>query len=222
MNAPRTSMPAVKKASRAAAEKSNRSSADGRTRRILVVDDNKDIVTVIRRILHTQGYETLVASNGREALEAARAEMPDVILLDWMLPEVDGLDVCRQLKADSDTRGIMILLVTGRGSVANRVEGFNAGADDYIPKPFNHPELLARIRSALRLKQLTDDLEDRNRRLIKSQNELIRAEKMATIGLLASGIAHEFNNIMAGISGYAQLARSNPHGSAVRTGCPRR
>ncbi|MEM7234208.1 MAG: ATP-binding protein [Planctomycetota bacterium] len=104
----------------------------------------------------------------------------------------------------------MILLVTGRGSVANRVEGFNAGADDYIPKPFNHPELLARVRSALRLKQLTNELEERNQELLVSQQELIRKEKMATIGLLASGIAHEFNNVMAGISGYAQLAKANP------------
>jgi len=178
-------------------------------RSILIVDDNVDIVTVVRRILSTQGYDSLQAFDGKEALETARKHKPDLILLDWMLPEMDGLEVCRLLKSDAETRGIMILLVTGRGSVANRVEGFNAGADDYIPKPFNHPELLARIRSALRLKKLTDDLEEKNRQLVKSQNELVRKEKMATIGLLASGIAHEFNNIMAGISGYAQLARAN-------------
>ncbi|MCZ6794766.1 MAG: response regulator [Planctomycetota bacterium] len=186
---------------------------DGRREKpwkILIVDDNSDIVVVIRRILSVHGYDTLVASDGKEALQVAREKKPDLLLLDWMLPEVDGLEVCRELKGDPETRGIMVLLVTGRGSVANRVEGLGAGADDYIRKPFNHPELLARIRSALRVKRLTDNLEERNRQLIESQNELVRTEKMATIGLLASGIAHEFNNIMAGISGYAQLATANP------------
>jgi signal transduction histidine kinase len=94
--------------------------------------------------------------------------------------------------------------------VDSRIEGLDAGADDFIPKPFKHPELLARIRSSLRLKKTTDELTERNRQLVESQYELVRTEKIATIGLLASGIAHEFNNIMAGISGYAQLASKNP------------
>jgi signal transduction histidine kinase len=127
-----------------------------------------------------------------------------------MLPGMDGLEVCRELKASPATREIMVVMVTGRGSVSHRIEGFDAGADDFIPKPFHHPELLARVRSALRIKRLNDELSDRNRQLVESRNELVRQEKMATIGLLASGIAHEFNNIMAGISGYAQLARKNP------------
>ena len=175
--------------------------------RILIVDDAREIVLVLDRVLTKAGYETLTASDGNEALELARRELPDLLLLDWMLPGVEGIEVCRQLKADPQTRGIMILLVTGRGTVNQRVQGFDAGADDYIPKPFNNHELLARVRSALRIKRLTDELSERNRQLLKSQSELVRAEKMATIGLLASGIAHEFNNIMAGISGYAQLAK---------------
>jgi two-component system NtrC family sensor kinase len=104
----------------------------------------------------------------------------------------------------------MVILVTGRASLDHRIEGFNAGADDYIPKPFHVPELVARVRSALRIKHLTDDLAERNRELERSQRSLLQSKKMATIGLLASGIAHEFNNIMAGISGYAQLAQKNP------------
>ena len=177
---------------------------------VLVVDDNRDIVRVIRRILNTQNYRISEASDGEQALSLAREHLPDLILLDVMLPKKDGLDVCRELKSDPATAGIMIILVTGRASVDHRVQGFEAGADDYVPKPFHVPELLARTRTALRLKNLTDDLEKRNHQLIKSQNDLIRSEKMATIGLLASGIAHEFNNIMAGISAYAQLARKDP------------
>jgi len=178
--------------------------------RVLIADDNADIVAVLTRLLAARGYETLTASDGEAALTIARREAPDLILLDWMMPRLDGLEVCRRLKADPHTRGIMVVLVTGRGSVGNRIEGFDAGADDFIPKPFHHPELLARVRSALRIKELTDELSERNRQIVESRHELVRQEKMATIGLLASGIAHEFNNIMAGISGYAQLARRNP------------
>ena len=178
--------------------------------KILVVDDNLDIDRVIERLLKKHKYDTICATDGQEAVDLACIEHPDLILLDWMLPVLDGLDVCRALKRDPETRDIMIVMVTGRGSVDHRIAGFDAGADDFIPKPFKHPELLARVRSALRIKQLTLELEQRNEALLASQNELVRQEKMATIGLLASGIAHEFNNIMAGISGYAQLAKKRP------------
>lgn len=157
-----------------------------------------------------QKYEVLTAMGGEAALELTRETLPDLILLDIRMPKIDGIEVCRRLKADDQTRGIMIILVTGRGTVDNRVEGFAAGADDDIPKPFHIPEMLARVRSAVRIKRLTDDLAARNRLLVKSQKDLVQSEKLATIGLLASGIAHEFNNIMAGISGYAQLAKRDP------------
>ena len=176
---------------------------------VLIVDDNRDTLTVLRRILSAEDYEISEAEDGEKGLRIARERQPDLLLLDVMLPEKDGLQVCRELKSDPATRGIMVILVTGRASANHRVQGFDAGADDYVTKPFHVPELLARTRTALRLKHLTDDLEERNRQLVKSQNELVRSEKMATIGLLASGIAHEFNNIMAGISAYAQLARKN-------------
>ncbi len=185
-------------------------SAPGLTGKILIVEDNRDILCATRRILTAQHHDVSVAMDGEEALAKAHEVMPDLVLLDVMIPKMDGLEVCRRLKSDPRTSGIMVIHVTGRGSAEHCVEGFDAGADDYISKPFHVPELLARIRSALRLKRLTDDLAARNRQLEKSQTDLIRAEKMAMIGLLASGIAHEFNNIMAGVSGYAQLAKKNP------------
>ena len=186
------------------------SPAARRPSHVLIVDDNRNILKILRRILSSEEFEVSEAQDGEEALRIARESQPDLLLLDIMLPKKDGLEVCRELKSDPATRGIMVIFVTGRISVTQRVEGFEAGADDYIPKPFHVRELLARTRTALRLKRLTDDLEERNLQLVKSQNDLVRSEKMATIGLLASGIAHEFNNIMAGISGYAQLARMNP------------
>jgi signal transduction histidine kinase len=180
--------------------------ADELTGSVLVVDDNADIITLTRRILERHKYSIYTASNGTEGLETARRERPDVILLDVMMPDIDGLEVCRQLKADPELRKTMVLLITGRGSVDHRVEGLEAGADDYITKPFHLMELVARVRSALRLKRLTEEIELQNQKLLDAQKERLRAEKMATIGLLATGIAHEFNNIMSGISGFAQLA----------------
>ncbi len=178
--------------------------------KILIVDDNEELLGAVSRLLELQGYTVLSTTSGEAALEIAGNELPDLILLDWILPGIDGIEVCRKLKSEETTRGIMVLLLTGRGSIDSRIEGLDAGADDFIPKPFKHPELLARIRSSLRLKKTTDELTERNRQLVESQYELVRTEKIATIGLLASGIAHEFNNIMAGISGYAQLASKNP------------
>jgi signal transduction histidine kinase len=178
--------------------------------RVLVADDNPDIVRVIQRILSAEGYELTTAANGEEALALARAWRPDVIILDVMMPKLNGLEVCRELKDDPVTLSTMVILVTGRGSPDHLVEGFDAGADDYIPKPFHIHELTSRTRCALRIKRLTDDLAEQNRLLQERGAQLVQREKMATIGLLASGIAHEFNNIMAGLCGYAQLARKIP------------
>jgi signal transduction histidine kinase len=192
------------------ADQSREPKPAGGQARVLVVDDNDDILNIIQRVLVKENHQVFTARDGKQALAMARRELPDVILLDVMLPEVDGLTVCRELKSDPATRGIMILLVTGRGAVESRAEGLDSGADDYIPKPFHITELTARVRSSLRIKRLTDELKERNRQLVESQRDRLRAEKMATIGLLASGLAHEFNNIMSGISGYAQLAQKNP------------
>ncbi len=179
---------------------------DIRGSHVLVVDDNRDIRRILHRILSRQGYRLSEAADGDEGLELARREQPDLVLLDVMMPKKNGIEVCRALKGDPATRNIRVILVTGRASVDHCVEGFEAGADDYVRKPFQVPELLARTATFLRMKALTDHLEERNRQLVKSQSDLVRSEKMATIGLLASGVAHEFNNILGGIAAYAQLA----------------
>ena len=115
--------------------------------RILVVDDDPNMLSMLRRTLGFEGYRVNTAPDGESALRSAELERPDVVVLDVMLPGVDGLEVCRRLRS---RLGVPILLLTARGSVPDRVAGLDAGADDYLPKPFAVDELLARIRALLR------------------------------------------------------------------------
>lgn len=118
--------------------------------RILVVDDEPSVVNLIAYNLRKAHYEVLTAVDGREALQEASTGEPDLVLLDLMIPEIDGLDVCRQLRKTSD---IPIIMVTARGEEADRVIGLELGADDYICKPFSMRELLARVKAVLRRTQ---------------------------------------------------------------------
>jgi len=115
--------------------------------RILIIEDEPDIADLIKRGLVLKGFEVAVASTGNQGLEMAETGYPDLVVLDLMLPDADGIDICRELKASGDA-GIVIL--TARTVVGERVRGLEAGADDYLPKPFAFEELLARIRAVLR------------------------------------------------------------------------
>ena len=117
--------------------------------RILIVEDELDIADFIGRGLALKGYEVDIAHDGEEALACARKRAPDLVVLDLMLPGVDGIRVCRRLRAASD---VPIIILTARDSVADKVQGLDAGADDYVTKPFAFDELLARVRAALRRK----------------------------------------------------------------------
>jgi len=115
--------------------------------KILVVDDEPAVTDLLAYNLRKSGYEPLVAADGREALRLARQARPDLILLDLMLPELDGLDVCRELRK---TSAVPIIMITARGEEIDRVVGLELGADDYVSKPFSVRELLARIKAVLR------------------------------------------------------------------------
>ena len=133
--------------------------------RILVVDDNRDNVEILATRLRFRGYEVEEASHGADALQKVLANPPDLILLDVMLPDIDGYEVSRRLKGNDDLPYIPIILVTARDSTQDKVTGLDAGADDYLTKPINFPELEARVRSMLRIKRLQDELEEKNRAL---------------------------------------------------------
>ena len=124
-------------------------------KKILVVDDEEDILELIRYNLAREGYKILCASSGEEGLKAAKSEKPDLIVLDLMLPGIDGLDVTRRLKAEDSTRNIPIVMLTAKGEESDIVAGLGLGAEDYITKPFSPRVMVARVKTALR-RQLKD------------------------------------------------------------------
>jgi len=132
--------------------------------RILVVDDNLDNVEIIATRLRFRGYEIIEAHNGKEALAAYEEHTPDLVLLDVMLPDINGYDIARRIKSTNESF-TPIILVTALGDTHDKVAGLDAGADDYLTKPINFPELEARVRSMLRIKRLQDELEEKNREL---------------------------------------------------------
>jgi phosphate regulon transcriptional regulator PhoB len=118
--------------------------------RVLVVEDERDVADLIRYNLTKEGYDVVVAPTGSDALKQAREVHPDLVLLDIMVPQLNGWEVCRRLKQDADTKNIPVIMVTGRVEEGDKILGFEMGADDYVTKPFSPRELLARIRAVAR------------------------------------------------------------------------
>jgi len=157
--------------------------------RILVVEDELRIARVVSAYLQRDGYLVLQATDGRKALELARSEVPDLIVLDLMLPEISGWEVCRDLRQNSRTARIPIIMATARDEVADRIVGLELGADDYVVKPYDAKELVARVHAVLRrvnearqppdstqlkpVLQRSDLLIDRNRYEVRRAGELI-------------------------------------------------
>jgi two-component system alkaline phosphatase synthesis response regulator PhoP len=120
-----------------------------RKKKILVVDDEKELTSLISLHMKMAGYEVLTASNGEKALDISREENPDLVILDLMLPKIDGLQVCEQLRQDAATQDIPVIMLTARTQTEDKLKGFEAGADDYVTKPFSPRELVARVKRVL-------------------------------------------------------------------------
>jgi signal transduction histidine kinase len=168
--------------------------------KVLVVDDTPDVVRLVARFLERAGHQVATAVDGPQGLRMARANPPDAILLDVMMPGMDGIEVLRHLKEDPELGGIPVILVTAKSSNQDVVAGLEAGAHDYVAKPFTREVLLARVEAAVRVKQSHDRLAEANRRLqeeivqrVRAQRELAEARRLQAIGHLAAGIAHELN-----------------------------
>ena len=117
---------------------------------IFVVEDEKPILTLLTYNLEKEGYKVSSSSNGEEALSVIKEKKPDLVLLDWMLPDLSGIKICQYLKQDEKVKNIPIIMLTAKGEEEDKVKGLNTGAEDYMTKPFSFPELLARIKSLLK------------------------------------------------------------------------
>lgn len=166
--------------------------------KILVVDDTPSGLLLLSRFLQQNGYAVLTARDGEQGYDIAVSERPDLILLDVIMPGKDGYEVCRMLKESSLTSEIPVIFVTARAETVDKIAGLDAGGVDYITKPFEPAEVMARVRTQLELKKVYEEN-------LEYYKELLRSQKMASITTLASGIAHNINNLMGAVMGYADM-----------------
>jgi len=117
---------------------------------ILLVEDEKSIVTLIKYNLEKEGFKVFCSETGEDALKIIKEKIPDLVILDWMLPDTSGIDVCRQIKIDKKLKNIPVLILTAKGEPDDKIKGLEVGADDYVTKPFNNKELLLRIKSLIK------------------------------------------------------------------------
>lgn len=162
---------------------------------VLIVDDNIDTVELLRKRLKAEGYNTSEAYDGEEALKKVYETPPDIIILDVMMPKLDGYEVCSRLKSDERTKFIPIIMLTAKSDVESRVKGLDIGADDYVPKPFDYRELSARIRSLLTRKETAE--------------RVIEEEKTESVRKLIDSLSHEIRNPIVSIAGFAKKVYDN-------------
>ena len=165
---------------------------------VLVIDDEENIIDLIKLGLKYEGFKVEAASDGEEGIATAQRTNPVFIILDWMLPDMDGLEVCRRLRTNPTTQDIPILLLTAKDAVVNRVEGLNTGADDYLTKPFSFEELVARIRAILRrlnnsaTAEKSHILQISDLQLDTATHEVIRAGRLIDLTVTEYNLLHLF------------------------------
>jgi two-component system sensor histidine kinase/response regulator len=158
--------------------------------KILIVDDSVDTVELLKKRFYSEGYDTGEAYNGEEGLQKVGEYNPDLIVLDVMMPKMDGYEVCRRLKKDEKTKYIPVLMLTAKGEVEHKVKGLDIGADDYLSKPFDYKELSARIRSLLSMKA--------------AHEKKVEEEKSGALEQMMDQVAHEIRNPLTSIGGFAR------------------
>ncbi|MCB2183320.1 MAG: response regulator [Desulfobulbaceae bacterium] len=171
--------------------------------KILIIDDNLDTVELLRKRFHAEGYDTDEAYDGESGLSKITEYDPDLIVLDVMMPKLDGYEVCQRAKGNESVRQIPILMLTAKSEIPDKVKGLDIGADDYITKPFDYKEVAARVRSLLTQK--------------KESMQLAEKEKLHALDHFVDEVSHEVRNPLVSIGGFARRVRKNlPEGSENR------
>ena len=195
---------------------------------ILLVDDNPQNLKILYETLDGQGYRLLLANNGKKALAIAKHSQPDLILLDIMMPGMDGYEVCETLKTTNALKDIPVVFLSALDDVESKVKGFEKGGVDYIAKPFQPREVMSRVATHIKLRRLEQALKEKNRALsadntdmrqtLEEQREqLAHVSRLSTMGEMAAGFAHEVNQPLTAITNYSRVAHrllgdiSDPH-----------
>lgn len=183
---------------------------------ILIADDNENNLRVLSTMLRNENYTVRIAKNGLQVLRSVGMSQPELILLDIHMPEMDGYATCVELKANPQTSDIPVIFISALTETFNKVKAFETGAVDYITKPFQVEEVKMRVRTHLLLRRRSLELENAIAEIKSVQTKLVQAEKMASLGVLSAGIAHEINNpinfVYAGVNGliknFAELEKA--------------
>lgn len=173
---------------------------------VLVIDDNQDNLSLMEGILECENYDVICVDSSIYAVDIARQKQPDCIILDVQMPGLDGFEICRRLKAQPDTTNIPVLFVTAKHlDEESIVRGLNFGAQDYLLKPFNYAELIARIKVLLRIKRTEDDLRIAYVELKRTQEKLLATQKLETVRQVVATLAHELNQPLTAVVGNAEI-----------------
>ena len=170
--------------------------------KILIVDDNVDTVELLTKRFHAEGYDTSEAYDGEQALQQVEEYQPDIILLDIMMPKIDGYEVSKRLKSYDNTKHIPIIMLSAKARVPDKIKGLDLGADDYIVKPFDYRELSQRVKYWVTVKV---EVEERLTKIRQLEKELIQSERLAAVGQTVASLAHYVKNILFGLKGGVYL-----------------